>query len=51
MSLRNYKVLEESDVLVTAALMRRCLRLDPTQRPSARELLEDAWWEGIMQLE
>ncbi|PBK66027.1 kinase-like protein [Armillaria solidipes] len=43
-SLRNYKVLSEEDVLVTATFMRRCLRLDPDDRPSAEQLLDDPFW-------
>ena len=42
--IRNYKVMPEEDVLSTAALMRRCLRLDPGARASAEELLEDHWF-------
>ncbi|KAK0211824.1 hypothetical protein IW262DRAFT_1280297, partial [Armillaria fumosa] len=43
-SLRNYKVLSEEDVLVTASFMRRCLRLDPDDRRSAEQLLDDRLW-------
>ncbi|KAG1784135.1 kinase-like protein [Suillus placidus] len=46
-SIRCYHVIEEEDVLSTAALMRRCLRLDPTNRASAAELLADPWFAGI----
>ncbi|KAF8903165.1 kinase-like protein [Gymnopilus junonius] len=46
-SIRCYKVIEEADVLSTAALMRRCLRLDPAQRASAAELLSDPWFDGV----
>ncbi len=46
MSLRNYKVLEEEDVLATATFMQRCLRLDPKNRATAEELLQDTWWQG-----
>ncbi|KAK0448169.1 kinase-like protein [Armillaria borealis] len=45
--IRSYKVIEEADVLSTATLMRRCLRLDPKQRASAAELLSDLWFDGI----
>ncbi|KZT07061.1 kinase-like protein, partial [Laetiporus sulphureus 93-53] len=31
-SIRSYKVVEEANVLSTACLMRRCLRLDPAER-------------------
>lgn len=46
-SIRNYKVIEEADVLSTAALMRRCLCLDPSQLASAAELLSGPWFDGI----
>ncbi|KAK0234920.1 kinase-like domain-containing protein [Armillaria nabsnona] len=42
--LRKYKVISEEDVLVTATFMRRCLRLDPDDRPSAEQLLDDPFW-------
>jgi serine/threonine protein kinase len=47
-SLRNYKVkvLQEADVLATAKIMQRCLRLNPKDRASAEELLQDPWWQG-----
>jgi hypothetical protein len=47
MSLRNYNVLKEEDVLATAAFMQRCLRLDPKNRATAEELLQDTWWKGV----
>jgi len=47
MSLRNYKVLKEEDVLVMAAFMHRCLRLDPKSRAAAEELLQDTLWKGV----
>lgn len=43
-SLRNYKVLQEADVLTTANIMQRCLRLNPKDRATAEELLQDPWW-------
>ncbi|KAK0448897.1 kinase-like protein [Desarmillaria tabescens] len=46
-SIRRRKVIEEADVLSTAAFMRRCLRLDPAQRASAAELLSDPWLNGV----
>ncbi|KAG0703071.1 kinase-like protein [Suillus ampliporus] len=47
LSIRAYEVVKEEDVRSTAALMRRCLRLDPANRASAAELLEDPWFAGI----
>jgi len=41
--LRSLGVLDESDILGVAAFLRRCLTLDPKQRPSAQELLKDSW--------
>lgn len=38
-SLRNYKVIDEEDVLATAKIMQRCLRLNPDDRATAMELL------------
>jgi serine/threonine protein kinase len=46
-SLRNYNVLKEEDVLATAAFMQRCLRLDPKNRATAEELLQDTWWKEV----
>ena len=46
-SIRSYEVVEEADVLSTAAFMRRCLRLDPKKRASAAELLSDPWFDGV----
>lgn len=48
LSIRNSKVLEkEEDVVSTAAIMQKCLKLDPAQRLSAEELLMDPWFAGI----
>ncbi|EDR00438.1 uncharacterized protein LACBIDRAFT_314401 [Laccaria bicolor S238N-H82] len=41
--LRELKVVDESEILGTAAFLRRCLTLDPKLRPSAQELLKDGW--------
>lgn len=45
-SLRNYKVIDEEDVLATAKIMQRCLRLNPDDRATAMELLQDPWWQS-----
>lgn len=29
-----------------AALIEKCLRLNPRERPTARDLLEDPWWQS-----
>ncbi|KAK0441957.1 kinase-like protein [Armillaria borealis] len=47
LSIKRFKVVEEADVLPIAALMRRCLRLNPAQRASAAELLSDPWFDGV----
>ncbi|KDR71809.1 hypothetical protein GALMADRAFT_143593 [Galerina marginata CBS 339.88] len=44
--IRVYKVIPEPDIVSTATLMRRCLRLDPADRASAEELLADPWFAG-----
>lgn len=31
----------------TANFMRRCLRLDPEDMPSTKELLSDPWFDGV----
>jgi len=45
-SLRNDEVLEEEDVLATAKIMQRRLRLHPADRLTAEVLLQDPWWHG-----
>ncbi|OBZ79963.1 Serine/threonine-protein kinase SRPK [Grifola frondosa] len=44
--IRDHKLpgLSDADVLATAVFLRRCLRLDPYDRPSAEELLNDPFW-------
>lgn len=37
----------EEDVLATAAFMQRCLRLNPKDRATAEELLQDRWWQEV----
>ncbi|EDR12112.1 uncharacterized protein LACBIDRAFT_311109 [Laccaria bicolor S238N-H82] len=46
LSLRNYKVMGEEDVLATANIIKRCLRLNPKDRATAEELLQDPWFHG-----
>ncbi|EDR12577.1 uncharacterized protein LACBIDRAFT_311104 [Laccaria bicolor S238N-H82] len=50
LSIRNYKVMEEKDNLATSLLMRRCLRLNPEDRATAEELLQDPWFHGAAQV-
>ncbi|KXN84886.1 Serine/threonine-protein kinase SRPK [Leucoagaricus sp. SymC.cos] len=40
-------ILEEADIAPIAALMKRCMRLDPKNRASAEELLADPWFTGV----
>ncbi len=47
LSLRVYNAIEESDIVSTAAFMRRRLPLDPKDRASAEELLSDLWFVGV----
>lgn len=37
----------EGDVAGASALMRRCLRFNPSERPSALELLQDPWLKKV----
>ncbi|KAI0315034.1 kinase-like domain-containing protein [Amylostereum chailletii] len=46
-SIRPYKVLKEEDVIATADLMHRCMRIDPADRESAADLLSDPWFDGV----
>ncbi|EDQ99903.1 uncharacterized protein LACBIDRAFT_315117 [Laccaria bicolor S238N-H82] len=41
--LQGFEVLNESEILGTAAFLRKCLTLDPKLQPSAQELLKDGW--------
>ncbi|GJJ14303.1 hypothetical protein Clacol_008567 [Clathrus columnatus] len=45
--LKSYNVLKQRDVDVTAALLERCLRVNPEDRPTAEELLKDPFWEDM----
>ncbi|KIM80030.1 hypothetical protein PILCRDRAFT_542341 [Piloderma croceum F 1598] len=45
--LERYNILEGQDVLATANIMRRCLRLNPKDRATAKELLQDPWWQDV----
>ena len=40
----------EEDVAGASALMRKCLRFNPSERPSALELLQDPWLKEIHSL-
>jgi serine/threonine protein kinase len=41
--IRSYSSVTEEDIGPAAVFIRRCLTLDPLERPSASELLEDEW--------
>lgn len=41
--LSSHEVLGEDDLALTSAFITRCLHLDPNERPSANQLLEDPW--------
>jgi len=45
-ALRAYNVLREADLHSTAAFIVRCLRLDPSKRPTAGQLLADPWFKS-----
>ncbi|KAJ7115880.1 kinase-like domain-containing protein [Mycena epipterygia] len=44
---RNGKAIPSTDVSAMAKLMRRCLRLNPDDRATADDLLQDPWLEGV----
>jgi serine/threonine protein kinase len=43
---RNNKAILSADVSAIAKFMHRCLRLNPDDRATAEELLQDPWLEG-----
>ncbi|KAI0265562.1 kinase-like domain-containing protein [Gloeopeniophorella convolvens] len=45
--LRSRTTLDEKDILATGAFLRRCLTIDPSRRPTALQLLDDDWFEGV----
>ncbi|THH03876.1 hypothetical protein EW146_g10325 [Bondarzewia mesenterica] len=44
--MNHYAILDEKDIPVAAAFIRRCLTIDPGARPTALELLGDEWLKG-----
>jgi serine/threonine-protein kinase SRPK3 len=41
--LRAYKVMDEKQIPPAATFIRRCLTIDPRERPTSLELLNDDW--------
>lgn len=39
--------IDEDEAAVITSLIRRILKYDPAERPSAAELLQDPWFEGV----
>lgn len=37
----------DKDIADAAEFIRRCIRLNPQDRPSAEELLQDPWFDGV----
>lgn len=37
----------EEDIQSSAAIMKRCFRLDPENYASAEELVQDPWFDGV----
>lgn len=42
-ALRNYKVLTEEEIQPAADFIRACVRLDPSERLTAEEMLQHPW--------
>lgn len=42
-----YRRVDAAEIPAMAALMRRCLCIDPELRATARELLDDPWFRGV----
>lgn len=45
--LAHYERVGNRDIAPAAAFIRRCLTIDPSIRPSASELLQDGWLDGV----
>ncbi|KAJ4480093.1 kinase-like protein [Lentinula aciculospora] len=45
--LANFNILDTEQLRTTASFLHRCLRLDPRNRASAEQLLDDPFWEGV----
>ncbi|KIK60414.1 hypothetical protein GYMLUDRAFT_167856, partial [Collybiopsis luxurians FD-317 M1] len=45
--LSNSNILDTAQLQASASFIHRCLRLNPRDRASAEELLDDPFWEGI----
>ncbi|KAF9506102.1 hypothetical protein BS47DRAFT_1378152 [Hydnum rufescens UP504] len=43
-----YNVLEDEDALAMAVIMQRCPHLNPKDRATAQELLQDPWWQDVV---
>ncbi|KAF5386090.1 hypothetical protein D9615_002186 [Tricholomella constricta] len=41
------EVVSDEEAIKTMELMERCLRLDPANRSTAAELLDDRWFSGV----
>lgn len=48
-ALENYEVLHPDDMGIVSDFIRKCLHLDPAERPSAEELLDHEWIRGMPQ--
>jgi serine/threonine protein kinase len=45
--LASFNILDSEQLRTSSAFLHRCLRLDPRNRASADELLDDPFWEGV----
>ena len=46
-ALRHYNILPEEEIGPAARFIRKCIRLDPQNRPSAEQLVRDDWFSMV----
>ena len=45
--LNDLRTVSDEEATAVVSLIKRCLRLDPTHRSTAAELLSDRWFDGV----